>query len=66
MIFLKHLLNELVTNKEVICDKCKWSWDIVDGGKNIYVCHKCGNDNTPIEEDLRKWFGKGGGWKTDK
>ncbi len=44
----------------MICDKCHWSWNISDGGNHPYTCHKCGNDNTPIAEDLRKWFGKGG------
>ena len=51
MIYLKNLLNEIVTNKEVICDKCKWSWDIVDGGKDIYVCHKCGHNNKKVNEE---------------
>jgi hypothetical protein len=69
MIKLKDILNEEVKNNKVICDSCGWSWNISDGGKNTYTCHKCGNDNTPISEDLRKWFGKGktgsttgGGW----
>ena len=64
MIKLKDILNEKVDGGKVICDKCNWSWDISDGGNHPYTCHKCGNDNTPIEEDLRKWFGKGptGGW----
>ena len=64
MIKLTNILNEAVDGSKVICDKCNWSWDISDGGNHPYTCHKCGNDNTPIEEDLRKWFGKGptGGW----
>ena len=64
MIKLKDILNEKVDGGKVICDKCHWSWDISDGGNTPYTCHKCGNDNTPIAEDLRKWFGKGptGGW----
>jgi len=36
-------LNEIVTNKEVICDKCGWSWSLEDGGDDPYVCHKCGH-----------------------
>jgi len=32
---------------KVICDKCKHEWDLEDGGKDPYVCHKCGHDNTP-------------------
>ncbi len=64
MIRLSSLLKEKVSNGKVICDKCHWSWNISNGGNNPYTCHKCGNDNTPISEDLRKWFGKGptGGW----
>lgn len=50
MIKLRNLLNELVTNKEIICDKCDWHWNIIDGGKDIYICHKCGHDNKPVNE----------------
>jgi len=70
MIKLTDILNEIVKDGVITCDKCGWHWDIsdgYDGGEtNPYLCHKCGNDNTPIKEDLRKWFGKGGGWKTCK
>ena len=40
-------LQEAVTDTEVICDNCDWHWSIEDGGKDLYVCHKCGHDNTP-------------------
>lgn len=36
---------ETVTNKEVICDNCGWSWDLSEGGDDPYICHKCGYDN---------------------
>ena len=64
MIKLRDILNEGVKDGVVTCDNCNWHWDISDGGDSSYLCHKCGNDNTPISEDLRKWFGKGktGGW----
>jgi hypothetical protein len=64
MIKLRDILNEGVKNGVVTCDSCNWQWNISDGGNKPYLCHKCGNDNTPISEDLRKWFGKGktGGW----
>jgi hypothetical protein len=64
VIKLSDVLNEGVKDGVVTCDKCNWHWDISDGGKHPYTCHKCGNDNTPISEDLRKWFGSGptGGW----
>lgn len=38
-------------NKEdsdyISCQKCDWSWKKSDGGSDLYVCHKCGHDNTP-------------------
>ena len=44
---LPDVINELVTNTEVICDNCGWEWPIADGGKDLYICHKCGYDNNP-------------------
>jgi DNA-directed RNA polymerase subunit RPC12/RpoP len=41
-------LKELVTDTEVICDNCGWKWNIENGGDDLYICHKCGNDNNPI------------------
>ena len=38
-------LQEIITDTEVICDNCDWHWSIEDGGKDLYVCHKCGHDN---------------------
>jgi hypothetical protein len=58
MIKLMDILNELVTDTEVICSgpSCKHKWKIVDGGKDPYLCHKCGYDNTPeqLEEKKKK------------
>ena len=48
MIKLTDILNEGVKDGVVTCDKCNWHWDISDGGKNPYTCHKCGHDNTSI------------------
>ena len=50
MLRLTHLLKEQIVDNKVICDKCGWRWDITDGGDDTYTCHKCGNDNTPINE----------------
>lgn len=44
-------VKELVTDTEVICDNCGWEWPIADGGKDLYICHKCGHDNTPNSND---------------
>jgi hypothetical protein len=30
----------------VECEKCGWKWDLEDGGKDPYICHKCGFDNS--------------------
>jgi len=42
----KHL-TEIVTATEVICNKCGWEWSKKEGGDDLYICHKCGCDNTP-------------------
>jgi hypothetical protein len=44
---LPNTVNEIVTDTEVICDNCDWEWKIVDGGNDLYICHKCGHDNNP-------------------
>ena len=40
-------LSEMVTATQVICDNCGHSWDIDDGGDDLYICHDCNHDNTP-------------------
>ena len=47
MIKLLDILKEIVTDTEIICDNCGWEWDIVDGGDDLFICHKCDHDNTP-------------------
>ena len=44
---IRKVIIETVTNKEIICDKCGWSWDIADGGDDLYICHECNHDNEP-------------------
>ena len=44
-------VNEIVTDTDVICDNCGWEWPIADGGDDLYICHKCGHDNTPKKDD---------------
>jgi hypothetical protein len=56
-------IKEQVTSTQVICDNCGWEWAIKDGGKDLYVCHKCGHDNTPKSDpfglnELAKQFGE--------
>ena len=38
-------LNEAIVGDKIECDNCDWSWDIVSGGDDLFVCHKCGHDN---------------------
>ena len=48
------ILNEAVVGDKIECDNCDWSWDIVSGGNDLFVCHKCGHDNEPINEKKTK------------
>jgi hypothetical protein len=57
MIKLVNILKELVTATEVICDNCGWKWNIVDGGDDLYTCHKCGHDNTSKQLNEKCWKG---------
>jgi hypothetical protein len=45
------IIQETVTATQVICDNCGWEWAIKDGGDDLYICHKCGHDNTPNSND---------------
>ena len=47
-------LNEAIVDNKVVCDNCGWSWSMKDGGKDVYLCHKCGHDNTPLQEKKSK------------
>jgi len=49
-------LNESIVKDKIKCDECNWSWDIVDGGNDLFMCHKCGHDNEPINE-TKDYFG---------
>jgi len=46
MIKLTDILQEMIANTKIICDKCGWKWKIKDGGDDLFMCHKCGHDNT--------------------
>ena len=41
---------EQIQGDSIVCDGCGWTWKIADGGDDLYICHKCGHDNTPKEE----------------
>lgn len=40
---------EAVVDDRIECDKCDHSWPISTGGDDLYICHECDHDNTPIE-----------------
>jgi len=44
-------LKESVKDGVVTCDNCGWHWDIVTGGNDPYVCHKCNHDNEVVSEN---------------
>ena len=49
--------NEELNPNNVQCTKCGWTWKLQDGGDDVFVCHKCNHDNTPVlgeDEDLLK------------
>ena len=52
-------IEELITNTKIICDNCGWSWKKDDGGKDLYICHKCGHDNNPNLEEADPKVGTG-------
>ena len=51
-------LNEAIVGEKIECDNCGWNWNIVDGGDDLFICHKCGHDNSPLDEGFNKNLGK--------
>jgi DNA-directed RNA polymerase subunit RPC12/RpoP len=47
-------LNEAIVGNKIVCDNCGWRWNIKDGGDSLYICHKCGHNNNPIQEKKNK------------
>lgn len=45
---------EEITKNKVVCDKCGWKWDLSDGGDDPYTCHKCGHNNSDVEDFIGK------------
>jgi len=43
-------ISEEIKGDSIVCDNCGWTWKIEDGGDDLFICHKCGHDNTPKEE----------------
>ena len=47
---IKRIIKETIKDGKVFCDNCPWSWDLSEGGKDKYICHECGHDNTPKQK----------------
>ena len=51
---MKNLLIESF-DKTITCSKCGWHWKESESDKkDMYICHKCGHDNTPKKESLNE------------
>jgi hypothetical protein len=51
---IKSLLREAL-DKTITCSKCGWHWKESESDKkDMYICHKCGNDNSPKKENLNE------------
>jgi len=51
---LKNILRESL-DKTITCKKCGWHWKESESDKkDLYICHKCGYDNTPKKESLNE------------
>ena len=46
-VILNNEISEAIVGKKIQCDNCPWNWNIKDGGDDLYICHKCGHNNTP-------------------
>jgi hypothetical protein len=44
-------LLESVKDGVITCDNCGWHWDIVTGGDDPYLCHKCDHNNEVVTEN---------------
>ena len=59
----------MVKDKEIYCKNCPHHWKLSDGGKDTYVCHKCGYNNkemklTEILKEIISEMGIGNDWGT--
>jgi hypothetical protein len=55
-------LLEVISNNQVTCDDCGWSWSLDDGGDDPYICHKCGHNNEVEPEPNSFSFTTWGEW----
>jgi len=38
-------IDEKIKGDSIECDNCGWTWEIKEGGSDLFVCHECGHDN---------------------
>ena len=53
---IRSSINEAIVGEKIECDNCGWDWNIVDGGNDLFICHKCGHDNELLSEN-KDYFG---------
>jgi len=49
-------ITEEIQGDSIVCDNCGWTWKIKDGGNDLYICHKCGHDNTSQQPSTQDFF----------
>lgn len=49
-------VGEEIQGDSIVCDECGWTWKIKDGGNDLYMCHKCGHDNTSQQSSSNDFF----------
>jgi len=37
-------------DQTITCENCGWEWKLDAGGEDPYICHKCGHDNSEVDE----------------
>lgn len=51
---IKALLREAL-DKTITCKKCGWHWKKSESDKkDLYICHECGNDNSPKKKSINE------------
>ena len=45
---------EAFTENRIECDSCGWEWKLEEGGDDLYICHECGHDNTPVLGEAKR------------
>ena len=53
---IRSSISEAIIGEKIKCDNCGWDWNIVDGGNDLFICHKCGHDNKLLSEN-KDYFG---------